>query len=44
MRPRPLLFLLCAALLPGPAAQAEDYPSEKGRLQVQTVVAGLEHP
>ncbi|GAB3465160.1 PQQ-dependent sugar dehydrogenase [Azotobacter salinestris] len=43
MRPLCLLALFCPMLLI-PAVQAAQYPSEKGVVQVDPVVDGLEHP
>ncbi|SER82344.1 Glucose/arabinose dehydrogenase, beta-propeller fold [Azotobacter beijerinckii] len=43
MRPLRLIALFCGVLL-SPALQAADYPSEKGRLQVEQLADGLEHP
>lgn len=43
MRPLCLLVLICTALSI-PAIQAAEYPSEKGPVQVEQMVGGLEHP
>lgn len=43
MRPLRLIALFCGVLL-SPALPAADYPSEKGRLQVEQLADGLEHP
>jgi glucose/arabinose dehydrogenase len=39
-----ILGLTGVLLMPLPAAQAREYPSEHGTLQVSQLVAGLEHP
>ena len=44
-RKRLLSILALAAVLAAPAlAQSRDYPSERGTVQVTTLLAGLEHP
>ncbi|SEJ34181.1 Glucose/arabinose dehydrogenase, beta-propeller fold [Azotobacter beijerinckii] len=44
MRPLRLIALFCGVLLSPALPAAADYPSEKGRLQVEQLADGLEHP